>query len=120
MSGERFDYTSERQRHENFVGRQALLGRLDELLVEDGVDRWVVVETVSDEYDKALEKLATKYRLPAPLTPVHDPAPDPDEILDHLSRWLRNHIPSGPPLRALLKRIERLRHDVRKLRPSKP
>ena len=43
MSGERFDYKNERQRHEKFVGREALLGRLDELLVADGVDRWVVV-----------------------------------------------------------------------------
>jgi len=43
MSGERFDYSNERQRHEKFVGREALLARLDELLVADGVDRWVVV-----------------------------------------------------------------------------
>jgi len=43
MPGERFDYTNERQRHEKFVGREALLARLDELLVADGVDRWVVV-----------------------------------------------------------------------------
>jgi hypothetical protein len=43
MSGERFDYTSERQRHEKFVGREALLARVDELLVEGGADRWVVI-----------------------------------------------------------------------------
>src|SRR3954469_6845731 len=43
MSGERFDYRNERQRHEKFVGREALLARLDELLVGDGADRWVVV-----------------------------------------------------------------------------
>jgi broad-specificity NMP kinase len=43
MSGERFDYSNERQRHEKFVGRVALLARLDELLVDDGDDRWVVV-----------------------------------------------------------------------------
>ncbi|HEX7840282.1 MAG TPA: AAA family ATPase [Kofleriaceae bacterium] len=43
MSGERFDYTSERQRHEKFVGREALLARLDELLVDSATDRWVVV-----------------------------------------------------------------------------
>src|ERR1041384_1050580 len=43
MSGERFDYRNERQRHEKFVGREALLARLDELLVDDGVDRWVVL-----------------------------------------------------------------------------
>ena len=80
----------------------------------------ITPETVGDEYDKALAQLATKYRLPAPSAPVHDPAPDPDEILDHLSRWLRSHVPSSPPSRALLKRIERMRHDVRKLRLSKP
>src|ERR1041384_8679063 len=43
MSGERFDYRNERQRHEKFVGREALLARLDELLVGDGTDRWVVI-----------------------------------------------------------------------------
>jgi hypothetical protein len=43
MSGERFDYHNERQRHEKFVGREALLARLDELLVDGGDDRWVVV-----------------------------------------------------------------------------
>src|SRR6185295_1401520 len=43
MSGERIDYGIERQRHEGFVGREALLDRLDELLTADGADRWVVV-----------------------------------------------------------------------------
>ena len=43
MSGERIDYGIERQRHENFVGRAALLARLDQLLVADRTDRWVVV-----------------------------------------------------------------------------
>jgi hypothetical protein len=43
MPGERFDYANERQRHEKFVGREALLSRLDELLVGEGADRWVVV-----------------------------------------------------------------------------
>lgn len=43
MSRERFDYRNERQRHEKFVGRKALLARLDELLVADSADRWVVV-----------------------------------------------------------------------------
>jgi hypothetical protein len=43
MSGEPFDYSNERQRHEQFVGREALLAHLDALLVADGVDRWVVV-----------------------------------------------------------------------------
>jgi len=43
MSGERFDYHNERQRHEKFVGREVLMARLDELLVADGDDRWVVV-----------------------------------------------------------------------------
>src|SRR5215468_7937950 len=43
MSGDRFDYSSERARHENFVGRTGLLARLDRLLVEDAADRWVVI-----------------------------------------------------------------------------
>src|ERR1044071_5850100 len=43
MPGERIDYGIERQRHEGFVGREALLGRLDKLLTADGPDRWVVV-----------------------------------------------------------------------------
>lgn len=43
MSGERFDYSGERQRHEKFVGRAGLLARLDQLLVAGGGDRWVVV-----------------------------------------------------------------------------
>jgi hypothetical protein len=43
VPGERFDDSNERQRHEKFVGREALLARLDELLVDAGADRWVVV-----------------------------------------------------------------------------
>jgi hypothetical protein len=43
MSGERIDYGIERQRHAGFVGRVALLRRLDQLLVADGIDCRVVV-----------------------------------------------------------------------------
>jgi len=43
MSGVRFDYAIERQRHARFVGRAGLLGRLDELLVDSETDRWVVI-----------------------------------------------------------------------------
>src|SRR5258706_775807 len=43
MSGQRFVYDSERQRHEKFVGRAELIARLDRLLVDPGADRWVVV-----------------------------------------------------------------------------
>ena len=42
-SGQRIDYRIERQRHDGFVGRAALLGRLDQLLIADRIDRWVVV-----------------------------------------------------------------------------
>jgi WD40 repeat protein len=42
MSGDRFDYKTERARHERFVGRAALLFRLDQLLLDDE-DRWVVI-----------------------------------------------------------------------------
>src|ERR1041384_2592415 len=43
MSGARFDYSIERQRHEQFVGRAGLLARLDELLVHGEPDRWVAI-----------------------------------------------------------------------------
>lgn len=43
MTGQRLDYSSERQRHEKFVGRVELLARLDQLLVDGSGDRWVVV-----------------------------------------------------------------------------
>ena len=76
----------------------------------------ITPETVGDEYHKALAQLATKYRLPTP--PVAEPPPAPDQMLDHLARWLRKHAPSRRSLRALLKRIERLQHDVQKLKPS--
>jgi WD40 repeat protein/serine/threonine protein kinase len=42
-SGLPIDYGIERQRHDGFVGRDALLSRLDQLLVADHGDRWVVV-----------------------------------------------------------------------------
>ncbi len=81
----------------------------------------ITPEIVGEEYDKALAQLSAKYRLPAPSLPKPGPATDPDELLDHLARWLRNHIPpSRLPLRALLKRIDRLRHEVSNLRSSKP
>jgi hypothetical protein len=40
---ERLDYTSERRRHEKFVGRARLLDRLDQLLVDGETDRGVVI-----------------------------------------------------------------------------
>jgi WD40 repeat protein len=43
MSGERLDYGIERQRHQGFIGREAVLAELDWLLVADETDRWVVV-----------------------------------------------------------------------------
>jgi len=43
MFAERLDYSNERQRHERFVGRAALLARLDQLLVDSDTDRWVVI-----------------------------------------------------------------------------
>jgi hypothetical protein len=43
MAGERIDYRIERQRHESFVGRDALLDRLDQLLLGDPIDRRVLV-----------------------------------------------------------------------------
>src|SRR5262244_684788 len=43
MTGQRFDYSTERQRHESFVGRADLLARLDQMLVDGDGDRWVVI-----------------------------------------------------------------------------
>lgn len=76
----------------------------------------ITPETVGDEYNKALAQLATKYRLPVP--PAPEGEPDPDQLLQHLSRWLRKYAPSRQPVRALLKRIERLQHEVGKLNSS--
>ncbi len=41
--GDRLDYGIERQRHEGFVGREAVLAELDRWLVDDDTDRGVVV-----------------------------------------------------------------------------
>ena len=43
MAAEQFDHGSEWERREKFVGRAALLARLDQLLVDSDTDRWVVV-----------------------------------------------------------------------------
>jgi hypothetical protein len=43
MGGARCDHRIERQRHESFAGREDLLERLDQLLIHDAADRWVVV-----------------------------------------------------------------------------
>ena len=71
----------------------------------------ITPETVSKEYDEALAQLATKYRLPT-RSPTAESAPEPGRILEDLSRLLRKHLSSRPSIRALLKRIARLRHDL--------
>jgi site-specific recombinase XerD len=77
----------------------------------------ITPETVGDEYAKALAQLTAKYRLPSrPSMP--ELVLDPAELLDHLSRWLRKHASSRRPLRPLLKRIERLRYEVRRAMSS--
>jgi hypothetical protein len=43
MQTKAINFAIERQRHRGFVGRRALLARLDQLLVEAPADRWVVV-----------------------------------------------------------------------------
>jgi site-specific recombinase XerD len=78
----------------------------------------ITPEVVDDEYTKALAQLATKYQLSA-RTPSLDEAPTSDDLLDQLSRWLRKHVSSPQPLRALLKRIERLRREVRNFETAK-
>jgi site-specific recombinase XerD len=77
----------------------------------------ITPETISNEYTKALAQLATKYHLPA-RPPTPELTLDPDELLDHLSRWLRKQASSRRPLRPLLQRIERLRREVRSLSAS--
>ena len=39
----RIDFGIERDRHRDFIGRAALLARLDQMLLIDQIDRWVVV-----------------------------------------------------------------------------
>lgn len=78
----------------------------------------ITPEVVDDEYSKALAQLATKYQLSAPRSSLEE-APGPDELLDQLSRWLRKHVSSPQPLRALLKRIDRLQREVRKIVAAK-
>jgi site-specific recombinase XerD len=77
----------------------------------------ITPETVSNEYDNALAQLATKYQLSARISTAES-APEPGRILEDLSRLLRKHRSSRQSIRALLKRIERLRHDVLLLIPS--
>jgi len=78
----------------------------------------ITPEVVDDEYTKALAQLATKYQL-STRRPSLDETPEPDDLLDQLSRWLRKHASSPQPLRALLKRIDRLRHEIRNFETAK-
>jgi site-specific recombinase XerD len=78
----------------------------------------ITSETVRGEYTKALAQLATKYRLPLPSRHTHTSDPDPSDLLDDLARWLRKHVPAGPPRHTWLKRIDRLKHELRHLRSS--
>jgi site-specific recombinase XerD len=74
--------------------------------------------TIEDEYAKALAQLATKYQVSAPM-PSLDDALTPDQLLDQLARWLRKHASPPQHQRSLLKRIERLRLEVRKFETAK-
>ena len=76
----------------------------------------ITPENVSKEYDEALVQLATKYQL-STRTPAAESAPEPGRILEDLSRLLRKHLSSRQSIRALLKRIARLRDDVLLLIP---
>jgi len=78
----------------------------------------ITPEIIDDEYSKALATVAAKYRLPAQ-TPSFDDAPQPELLLDQLSRCVRKHASSPQRRRALLKRIERLRCDIQSLQPAK-
>ncbi len=101
----------------SLVGVMRLLGHRDHRMTL----RYAAItpETIGDEYQKALAKLATKYQLPTPATlPASESATDPDQILEHLSHWVRKHATSREAPRALLRRIERLQRDVRRLKAS--
>ena len=79
----------------------------------------ITPETVSDEYTTAQALLAAKYRLPVPTSTAKSELAI-GQILDELSRWLRKQLSPGRDLRSVLKRVERLRHDVQLLmRPTK-
>jgi Phage integrase family len=93
----------------SLVGVMRLLGHRDHRMTL----RYAAVtpEVVTEEYQKALGKLATKYRLPpipAAAPPEPEGAPDPDQLLEHLARWVRQHATSPTAPRALLRRVERL------------
>ena len=97
----------------SLVGVMRLLGHRDHRMTL----RYAAItpETIGDEYQKALAQLATKYRLPPPTTSPEN-ANDPDQLLEHLARWVRQHQAAPTAPRALLRRIERLQRDVRRLR----
>lgn len=77
----------------------------------------VASQTVSEEYANALAQLASKYELRDP-APSAQSATAPEELLDHLARWIRNRISPARRRKALLQRIERVRSEVAKLRIS--
>jgi hypothetical protein len=80
----------------------------------------ITPELVAEEYQSALARLATKYRLPpkpASAPPGPGDAPEPDQLLDHLARWVRKHAPGSGAPRDLLRRIARLRQEVQNLTP---
>lgn len=101
----------------SLVGLMRLLGHRDYHMTL----RYAAItpEVVAGEYTEALAKLATKYQLAA-RQPSGAEAPAPDELLDQLSRWLRKHVSSQQSLRALLKRIERLRREIQNCGTTNP
>lgn len=99
----------------SLVGLMRLLGHRDYHMTL----RYAAItpELVDDEYSKALAQLATKYQLPAQLS-LPDEVMGADDLLDQLSRWLRKHVSTAQQVRPLLKRIERLRRDIRSFRAA--
>ena len=101
----------------SLVGVMRLLGHRDHRMTL----RYAAItpETVGDEYQKALAQLATKYRLPLPTPSPPENTNDPNQVLERLAHWVRQHSTSPTAPRALLRRIERLQRDVRRLaKPS--
>jgi site-specific recombinase XerD len=94
----------------SLVGLMRLLGHRDYHMTLQYAA--ITPEVVAGEYTEAMARLATKYQMSAQ-RPSPDESPAPDELLDQLARWLRKHASSPRSRRALLKRIERLRDEIR-------
>ncbi len=94
----------------SLVGVMKLLGHRDYRMTL----RYAAIteDTGGREYHQALAQLETRYALPQPIPGSTEVAPS--ELVDDIGRWLGTHaIGRQPP--GLLKRVLRLRDDLRKI-----